>query len=77
MLEAKSRLQEISNELFEELASDVYDEVDRRETDSCKQEVPNSISVTPVIVFLSVADHSAVAELYSVPACQPHPLPSP
>ena len=32
-MEARSRLQELSNELFEELAADVYDEVDRREMD--------------------------------------------
>jgi len=32
--EARSRLQELSNELFEELAADIYDEVDRRETDA-------------------------------------------
>ena len=31
--EARNRLQELSNELFEELAADVYDEVDRREMD--------------------------------------------
>lgn len=31
--EARSRLQDLSNELFEELAADVYDEVDRREMD--------------------------------------------
>ncbi len=36
MSEARKRLQEISNELFEELAADVYDEVDRRETDASK-----------------------------------------
>lgn len=34
MADARNRLQEISNDLFEELAADVYDEVDRRETDS-------------------------------------------
>ncbi|XP_064080865.1 ARF GTPase-activating protein GIT2-like isoform X2 [Macrobrachium nipponense] len=32
--EARSKLQNLSNNLFEELACDVYDEVDRRETDS-------------------------------------------
>ena len=31
--EARTRLQELSNKLFEELAADVYDEVDRREMD--------------------------------------------
>ena len=31
--EARRRLQELSNDLFEELAADVYDEVDRREMD--------------------------------------------
>ena len=31
--EARSRLQELSNKLFEDLAADVYDEVDRREMD--------------------------------------------
>ena len=36
LTDARSRLQELSNELFEELAADVYDEVDRRETDACK-----------------------------------------
>ena len=34
MVDARNRLQEVSNDLFEELAADVYDEVDRRETDS-------------------------------------------
>jgi len=34
MADARTRLQEISNNLFEELATDVYDEVDRRETDA-------------------------------------------
>ncbi|XP_068223787.1 ARF GTPase-activating protein GIT2 isoform X2 [Palaemon carinicauda] len=32
--EARSKLQNLPNNLFEELACDVYDEVDRRETDS-------------------------------------------
>lgn len=36
MADARNRLQEISNNLFEELATDVYDEVDRRETDAGK-----------------------------------------
>jgi G protein-coupled receptor kinase interacting protein 2 len=31
---AKKKLQSLSNHLFEELAMDVYDEVDRRETDA-------------------------------------------
>ncbi len=43
MADARNRLQEISNTIFEELAADVYDEVDRRETDSCKH-VPMSCS---------------------------------
>lgn len=38
MADARNRLQEIGNDLFEELSADVYDEVDRRETDSCKPE---------------------------------------
>ncbi|XP_065333225.1 ARF GTPase-activating protein GIT2 [Cloeon dipterum] len=32
---ARCRLQQLPNRLFEELATDVYDEVDRRETESC------------------------------------------
>lgn len=36
LIDARNRLQEISNEEFQELAADVYDEVDRRETDSRK-----------------------------------------
>lgn len=39
MVDARNRLQEISNDLLEELAADVYDEVDRRETDSCEEEL--------------------------------------
>ena len=35
--EAHNRLQELSNDLFEELAADVYDEVDRREMDEGEQ----------------------------------------
>ena len=31
--EARKKLRELSNDLFEELAADVYDEVDRREMD--------------------------------------------
>ena len=34
LTEARSRLQELSNELFEDLSADIYDEVDRRETDA-------------------------------------------
>lgn len=32
--EAKMKLQQLPNQLFEELATDVYDEVDRRETEA-------------------------------------------
>lgn len=35
-LEARNRLQMLSNHLLEELAMDVYDEVDRRETEASK-----------------------------------------
>lgn len=56
MQDARSRLQEISNDLFEELAADVYDEVDRRETDSLwltTQQLHSSIAFLPVNPTLS------------------------
>ena len=76
MIEARNRLQEVNNELFEELAADVYDEVDRRETDSGKtQALCKYADSSPP--SRSMADHTAAAELNSIPACQPHPLPPP
>ncbi|XP_053375896.1 ARF GTPase-activating protein GIT2-like isoform X1 [Mercenaria mercenaria] len=51
--QAKKKLQQLSNHLFEELAMDVYDEVDRRENDS---------------VWLSTHDHtSIVSDRQAVP----------
>ncbi|PVD31653.1 hypothetical protein C0Q70_07071 [Pomacea canaliculata] len=51
--QAKKKLQDLPNHLFEELAMDVYDEVDRRENDS---------------IWLSTHDHtSIVSERLTVP----------
>lgn len=56
LTDARSRLQELSNELFEELAADVYDEVDRRETDALwlmTQQLQSSVAFLPVNPSLS------------------------
>lgn len=49
--DAQSKLQQLSNDSFEELAADIYDEVDRRETDAIwltNQQLQNSIAFLPV-----------------------------
>ncbi|XP_014843503.1 PREDICTED: ARF GTPase-activating protein GIT2 isoform X9 [Poecilia mexicana] len=54
---AKRKLQSLSNHLFEELAMDVYDEVDRRETDAvwlATQNHSTLVSETTVVPFLPV-----------------------
>ncbi|XP_070689181.1 ARF GTPase-activating protein GIT2a isoform X1 [Pempheris klunzingeri] len=54
---AKKKLQSLSNHLFEELAMDVYDEVDRRETDSvwlATQNHSTLVTETTVVPFLPV-----------------------
>uniref|UniRef100_A0A1A7XYY3 G protein-coupled receptor kinase interactor 2a n=1 Tax=Iconisemion striatum TaxID=60296 RepID=A0A1A7XYY3_9TELE len=54
---AKRKLQSLSNHLFEELAMDVYDEVDRRETDAVWLATQNHntlVTETTVIPFLPV-----------------------
>ncbi|KAM5238107.1 ARF GTPase-activating protein GIT2 isoform 4-T4 [Ctenodactylus gundi] len=54
---AKKKLQSLSNHLFEELAMDVYDEVDRRETDAVWLATQNHsalITETTVVPFLPV-----------------------
>ncbi|XP_060699480.1 ARF GTPase-activating protein GIT2a isoform X1 [Hemiscyllium ocellatum] len=54
---AKKKLQSLSNHLFEELAMDVYDEVDRRETDAVWLTTQNHstlVTETTVIPFLPV-----------------------
>ncbi|XP_007900056.1 ARF GTPase-activating protein GIT2a isoform X7 [Callorhinchus milii] len=54
---AKRKLQSLSNHLFEELAMDVYDEVDRRETDAVWLTTQNHstlVTETTVIPFLPV-----------------------
>ncbi|XP_056273863.1 ARF GTPase-activating protein GIT2a isoform X9 [Pseudoliparis swirei] len=54
---AKKKLQSLSNHLFEELAMDVYDEVDRRETDAVWLATQNHSSLeteAPVVPFLPV-----------------------
>eukprot|EP00070_Physeter_catodon_P029730 XP_028336624.1 ARF GTPase-activating protein GIT2 isoform X8 [Physeter catodon] len=54
---AKKRLQSLSNHLFEELAMDVYDEVDRRETDAvwlATQNHSTLVTETTVVPFLPV-----------------------
>ncbi|XP_055017290.1 ARF GTPase-activating protein GIT2a isoform X4 [Boleophthalmus pectinirostris] len=54
---AKKKLQSLSNHLFEELAMDVYDEVDRRETDAvwlATQNHSTLVSETTVVPFLPV-----------------------
>ncbi|CAL9708342.1 unnamed protein product [Knipowitschia caucasica] len=54
---AKKKLQSLSNHLFEELAMDVYDEVDRRETDAvwlATQNHSTIVSETTVVPFLPV-----------------------
>ncbi|ESO91640.1 hypothetical protein LOTGIDRAFT_51898, partial [Lottia gigantea] len=50
--QAKKKLQALTNHLFEELAMDVYDEVDRRENDK---------------IWLETQDHSAVSDRTTVP----------
>ncbi|KAG8012258.1 ARF GTPase-activating protein GIT2, partial [Nibea albiflora] len=52
---AKKKLQSLSNHLFEELAMDVYDEVDRRETDAvwlATQNHSTLVTETTVVPFL-------------------------
>ncbi|XP_048412449.1 ARF GTPase-activating protein GIT2a isoform X7 [Stegostoma tigrinum] len=54
---AKKKLQSLSNHLFEELAMDVYDEVDRRETDAVWLTTQNHstlVTESTVIPFLPV-----------------------
>uniref|UniRef100_A0A7N6C024 Arf-GAP domain-containing protein n=1 Tax=Anabas testudineus TaxID=64144 RepID=A0A7N6C024_ANATE len=54
---AKKKLQSLSNHLFEELAMDVYDEVDRRETDAvwlATQNHSTLVTETNVVPFLPV-----------------------
>ena len=40
---AKRKLQMLPNYLFEEMAMDVYDEIDRRETENCNLSSINSL----------------------------------
>ncbi|XP_053135901.1 ARF GTPase-activating protein GIT2 isoform X2 [Hemicordylus capensis] len=54
---AKKKLQSLNNRLFEELAMDVYDEVDRRETDAvwlATQNHSTLVTETTVVPFLPV-----------------------
>ncbi|KAG7491115.1 ARF GTPase-activating protein GIT2 isoform X5 [Solea senegalensis] len=54
---ARKKLQSLSNHLFEELAMDVYDEVDRRETDAvwlATQNHSTLVTETTVVPFLPV-----------------------
>ncbi|XP_022607176.1 ARF GTPase-activating protein GIT2 isoform X6 [Seriola dumerili] len=54
---AKKKLQSLSNHLFEDLAMDVYDEVDRRETDAVWLATQNHsalVTETTVVPFLPV-----------------------
>uniref|UniRef100_H3DEM5 GIT ArfGAP 2 n=1 Tax=Tetraodon nigroviridis TaxID=99883 RepID=H3DEM5_TETNG len=54
---AKKKLRSLSNHLFEELAMDVYDEVDRRETDAvwlATQNHSTLVTETTVVPFLPV-----------------------
>ncbi|XP_023269306.1 ARF GTPase-activating protein GIT2 isoform X3 [Seriola lalandi dorsalis] len=54
---AKKKLQSLSNHLFEDLAMDVYDEVDRRETDAvwlATQNHSTLVTETTVVPFLPV-----------------------
>ncbi|XP_036597892.1 ARF GTPase-activating protein GIT2 isoform X4 [Trichosurus vulpecula] len=54
---AKKKLQSLSNHLFEELAMDVYDEVDRRETDAvwlATQNHSTLVTETTAVPFLPV-----------------------
>ncbi|XP_031193377.1 ARF GTPase-activating protein GIT2 isoform X11 [Mastomys coucha] len=54
---AKKKLQSLSNHLFEELAMDVYDEVDRRETDAvwlATQNHSTLVTETTIVPFLPV-----------------------
>ncbi|XP_013869831.1 ARF GTPase-activating protein GIT2a isoform X5 [Austrofundulus limnaeus] len=54
---AKRKLQSLSNHLFEELAMDVYDEVDRRETDGvwlATQNHSKLVTETTLVPFLPV-----------------------
>ncbi|XP_061459345.1 ARF GTPase-activating protein GIT2 isoform X9 [Rhineura floridana] len=54
---AKRKLQSLSNHLFEELAMDVYDEVDRRETDAvwlATQNHSTLVTETTAVPFLPV-----------------------
>ncbi|XP_060640748.2 ARF GTPase-activating protein GIT2 isoform X1 [Anolis sagrei] len=54
---AKKKLQSLSNHLFEELAMDIYDEVDRRETDAvwlATQNHSTLVTETTAVPFLPV-----------------------
>ncbi|KAJ6656623.1 hypothetical protein lerEdw1_003510 [Lerista edwardsae] len=68
---AKKKLQSLSNHLFEELAMDVYDEVDRRETDAGLAQLlllrRPSLCLSPA-VWLATQNHSTlVTETTVVP----------
>ena len=57
---AKRKLQMLSNHVFEELAMDVYDEVDRRETDAIWNGMLSKVSriVMKILEFLKAIMHS-------------------
>ncbi|XP_039292599.1 ARF GTPase-activating protein GIT2 [Nilaparvata lugens] len=46
--EARFKLQQLTNPLFQDLAMDVYDEVDRRETETLWQSIPASLQLGSV-----------------------------
>ena len=58
LTEARSRLQELSNELFEELSADIYDEVDRRETDASEYYNTHTLSLHSHTHTLSLCSHT-------------------
>ncbi|NXJ21466.1 GIT1 protein, partial [Dicrurus megarhynchus] len=67
---AKKKLQALSNRLFEELAMDVYDEVDRRENDAGAAEprAPPDLDACLPAVWLTTQNHSTlVTERSAVP----------
>ena len=48
---AKRKLQMLSNRVFEELAMDVYDEIDRRETDAIWNGLLSKVSYLSIVFF--------------------------
>lgn len=75
--DAHNKLQELSNKLFEELVADVYDEVDRRETDALwltTQQQQSAVAFLPVNPFLTPLRNQGRQKLATLDASDFHQL---